>query len=370
MMCIFVLLVVIALCSCTTTNGDMAERMVAYDSITISIDYPYISDYVQVNPYEHTDTLFMLGYNHWTHSVDRIDVTTGFKHNSIRLEKEGNNGVYNINSLLGSQDCMVVMELSGLKQVSFQGEVLKNIPLLEIRDTLSSYSYSLMNKGVIPGNFKAFAYNSPKNECYVPLTPMSDGSFENFCIGAKVNFTDGEVSLLDCLYPEPYNKIKDNAGSYFHAQFSVLDEEHVIFNFYGDSHFWIFNLNTSEVIRKNMPSRFTDNETVFPVSSGNIKKSFESEFTSLRFRNVHYVSSMDLFVRIHHAPKQDMLDKNNKHYLMLMSAKDDTCFEYLLPSSYDGRYFVSGTCVYFLCRGSSDTEIRMGIVDLSKLESH
>ena len=52
MMCIFVLLVVIALCSCTTTNGDMAERMVAYDSITISIDYPYISDYVQVNPYE------------------------------------------------------------------------------------------------------------------------------------------------------------------------------------------------------------------------------------------------------------------------------------------------------------------------------
>ena len=45
MIFIFVLLVVIALCSCTTTNGDMAERMVAYDSITISIDYPYISDY-------------------------------------------------------------------------------------------------------------------------------------------------------------------------------------------------------------------------------------------------------------------------------------------------------------------------------------
>ena len=48
MMYIFVLLVVIALCSCTTTNGDMEERMVVYDSITISIDYPYISDYVGI----------------------------------------------------------------------------------------------------------------------------------------------------------------------------------------------------------------------------------------------------------------------------------------------------------------------------------
>lgn len=367
MMYILVLLVVIALCSCTTTNGDMEERMVAYDSITISIDYPYISDYVQVHPYERADTLFMLGYNHWTHSIDMIDVSTNLKHNSIRLEKEGNNGVYNINSLLGAQDFMVIMELSGLKQVSFQGEVLNNVPLLDIRDSLQLSSYSLMNKGVVPGNFRSFAYNRQKNECYVPLTPLSDGSFENFCIGAKVNLTDGSLSLLDCPYPAPYNKINDNVGSYFHAQFSVLDEDRIIFNFYGNSHFWIYNQNTSEVVRKNMPSRFTENETAFPLSSGDIKNSFESEFTSLRFRTVHYVSSMDLFVRIHHAPKQDMLDKGNKHYLMLMSAKDDACVEYLLPSSFDGRYFVNGTCIYFLCRGSSDAEIRLGIIDLSKM---
>lgn len=361
---LFILSFVILCYSCSRVNNNVDETMVVYDSISISIDFPFISDYVQIHPYVNGDTLFLLGYNHLMHSLDLIDISTGKNHKSIELEKEGDNGVYNVSSINGSQGNFAVMELTGLKWLSSDGEVLKNIPLLEFVDSITSNSYSLMNKGLSPGNYIDFAYCVENRSCFLPMASLKNVDPKMISVGLMADLSSGCCRILECSYPAPYNKNYSNLGTFFRAQFSVMDTDRVIFNFYGNSHFWIYNTNTSELVENDMPSLYTENEAKYLNSSGTL---LEDEYTSLRFRPIHYIPSLKSFVRIHHAAKKDLKDMSNKGYLMYMGENDNKCVEYMMPSSFNGRYFVHNTSLYFLLKGSNDSEIKLGVVNLEKI---
>ncbi|MBR5194364.1 MAG: DUF4221 family protein [Bacteroidaceae bacterium] len=362
-------ILVILFYSCSAGHQNNVERLVEYDSIVVPIDYPYISDYVQTHCYTNGDTVFLMGYNHWNHAVDLIDVSSGKSNRSIVFEKEGDNGVATLCSA-GYQvgNNFVVEEMTGMKLVSFVGKVLRNIPLVDVVDPSTSYRYSIAQRGMSPGNYKDFACWQKGQTCYVPLTPLEDGKLENFSIGAKVNLSNGGVELLECTFPEPYAELDNPKGTYSRPQFTVMDADRIIFNFWGNSHFWIYDLTAQTLIKKDMPSRFTANQVPFADLSTNLKGLFEFEFLSLRFREVHYVSSLQMFVRIHHAPKKEIQDNSNKHYLMLMNEQNGKYMEYLLPPVFSGRYFLYETSLYFLYRGSSDSEIRLGVLDLSSLD--
>ena len=357
------LICVIINSSCSNIHRNMGETTIAYDSISIPIDFPFISNYVQIHPYVNGDTLYMLGYNHLTHSIDLIDISNRQKHKSIKLEREGDNGVYNVNSINGSHGKFAVMELSGMKWLSSDGKVLRNVPLLEFVDSLKSYKYSLMNKGLSPGNYVPFAYSVENQYCYLPMTPLNNNEFEYFSVGMMVDLTDGDCKMLECTYPSPYDKVDSNWGTYFKAQFSIMDADRIIFNFFGNSHYWIYNMKTSELIVKNMPSVFTENEAAFPNSQDN----FLDEFMSLRFRPVHFIPSLQSFVRIHHAAKKELKDMSNKRYLMYMEEKGIKPIEYLMPSSFSDQYFVHDTSLYFLLKNTNDSEVKLGVINLEKI---
>lgn len=363
---LLILLFVILCSSCSRVNNNVDKTMVVYDSISVPIDFPFISDYVQIHPYVNGDTLFMLGYNHLMHSLDLIDMSTGKKHKSIELEKEGDNGVYNVNSISGSQGNFAVMELAGLKWLSSDGEVLKNIPLLEFVDSITSNSYSLMNKGLSPGNYIGFAYSVETQSCFLPMASLKNVDSKKISIGLMADLSNGCCRMLECSYPAPYDKNYSNLGTFSRAQFSVMDADRIIFNFYGSSRFWIYNTKTSELVEKDMPSSYTENEAKYPNSSESL---LEDEYTSLRFRPVHYIPSLKSFVRIHHAAKKDLKDMSNKRYLMYMGENGNKLVEYMMPPSFNERYFVHNTSLYFLLKGSNDSEFKLGVVDLEKIDN-
>lgn len=365
----FLLISVIICCSCSNFHRNLEETVVAYDSISIPIDFPFISNYVQIHPYVNGDTLFMLGYNHLMHSIDIIDITTSQHHKSIKLEREGDNGVYNVNSINGSHGKFAVMELSGLKRLSFDGNVLRNIPLLEFEDTRESNKYSIMNKGLSPGNYMEFAYDTDNHYCYLPMTPINNNDFERLSVGMLVDLMNGDCKMIECTYPSPYDKVKSSFGTYFKAQFSIMDDDRIIFNFFGNSHYWIYNIKTSEVIEKDMPSMYTENETTFPKSPDNMSLLFSDEFTSLRFRPVHYIPTLQSFVRIHHAAKNELKDMTNKRYLMYMDDESYKPIEYLMPSSFNEQYFIHNTSLYFLFKNTNDSEIKLGVIDLENISN-
>lgn len=94
--------IVILLSSCNnskTFNG-VVNKELCFDTISIDIDYPYLSSYTLHSSYIKLDTLFWSGYNYMTHSIDIFDITNKKVHKTIQLEKEGSNSITNFSNYI------------------------------------------------------------------------------------------------------------------------------------------------------------------------------------------------------------------------------------------------------------------------------
>lgn len=354
------------LCACTSGSKHLVESDgLKYDSVCIDIDYPYLSQYVSCTSCVKDGNLYMVAYNHLTHAFDFIDMSGNGNHCAVSLQREGNNGVAASDVIYCTASGIVVKELSGIKLVGYDGKVIMNIPMSEITDATNGNRYSLCNIGVMPGGYDNIAYDSLSHSVFVPLVPLDATRLGEVSLGGRVSLKDEEYVFLPVSYPYPYSEIAKNMGSYFLPHFSVADGQRLIYNFYGSSKFWIYHTDTGATVEMDMPSMCTDNVAAFPEGSDS-RQIFEQETMSLRFREIHYIPSLHYFVRVHYAPRKTLFDKDINRFLMVMREDDGCIHEFLLPPSFDGRYFVSGTDIYFFISGSDmDDKIRLGKVDLS-----
>ncbi|WP_455672696.1 hypothetical protein [Phocaeicola sp.] len=358
--------IVFMLYSCTNNKRLSESKSLDYDSISISIDYPYLSHYSNCTSYVKEDTLYMVAYNYLTHAIDFIDMSGNGNHHTVSLQKEGDNGVAGSATLRCTPSGILVKELFTVKLLTYDGNVILNIPLHEITDSISGHRYSLCNQGVAPGEYGYIAYDAQSNSVFVPLFPLEETKLCDVSLGSQAFLSQRKPIFLNSSYPYPYSEITRSMGTHFMPHFTVADGQRLIYNFYGNSKFWIYNMATSQTIEMDMPSMFTDNVAEYPLGSS--REIFEQESMSLRFREVHYIPSLRCFVRVHYAPRKTLFDKNISRFLMVMKEDDEKIYELLLPSSFDGRYFVSDAVVYFLMSGNdSDNEIKFGKVDLNKI---
>lgn len=52
--------------SCGSKKTEMFSDLV-YDSLSVKVDYPYLSDYASPRPFYRNDTLYVCAYNHLIH---------------------------------------------------------------------------------------------------------------------------------------------------------------------------------------------------------------------------------------------------------------------------------------------------------------
>ena len=53
--------------SCSQEARHQVLELKEYDSISVAIDYPILSNYVRLVPYARNGELFVVGYNHFEH---------------------------------------------------------------------------------------------------------------------------------------------------------------------------------------------------------------------------------------------------------------------------------------------------------------
>lgn len=355
----------LSLCSCKKERKLTKEEFITIqDSLCIDIDYPYISNYSKFSVYTQQDTLFLIAYNHLTNSVDFINLSNCKMSHSLQLAKEGENMVSNITAIHRIDSGILIKELFTLKQVSDKGEVIMNMPIHKILDSTNNL-YSICNKGVIISGYDNICYNKEQNRIIIPLIPLDDGTLENKDMGCEVDLNNQQFSFLKMLYPNDYQKMERLQGGYFIPHFSVMDERHIIYNFYGDSRFWIYDIQTNKTTELNMPSNYTPNIVDYSKLPEIQKDLVKEEYKSLRFREIHYIPELHYFIRIHYAPKEKMSSKDTRKYLMLMSEDKQIMKEFILPLSFDGRYFIFNTNIYFFIRTANpDNEIKLAKINL------
>ena len=339
--------------------------MLSYDSLVVKIDYPFISHYSQIYPYVEADELYIIAYNSFTHSIDMINLYNQHAHKTIQLQKDGPNAVQSASTILPIFGGFLIKELQYLKLLSYQGDVIKSFTIQDLDKSGDYENYSISNLGLVPGGYENIIYRD--NSIYLPLTPLKQGTMKNSFVGIEVNLIDSTTCFIKSHYPYPYNTIKNNVGSYYRAQFSILNEDELLYNFPGSSDFWVWNKLNKTLEMKHMPTEMTENFASFPPVDNGARQLFESETMSLRFRRVEYIDSIKSFVRVHYAAKKTLFDNNNPKYLAIMKNDGSEIKEYEFPSTFDGRYFIYKSTLYFMLDSSSDTQLFFGKVNISEL---
>lgn len=352
----------LVLFSCHSRQTGIVSGLV-YDSLSVAVDYPYLSSYASPRGFYRNDTLYVSAYNHLTHSYDFISLSASGRHFSIPLQKEGKDGVSASSDIFDMHTGILTKEMTGFKCMDDEGHVSLNISLTEVRDSVYGNLYSMQPHGAFVGGYRYAAFDSVRREILFPLYPSDDVPLRHRFLGGRVCVDNGQFSFLPVRYPEIFGDERLNSGSFFVPQFTISDDR-IIYNFYGCSKFWVLPVSGGEVMEYDMPTRYTDNQIPVPSSSMNAMQLFREELVSLHFCEVYYMESLHCYVRVHHAPKKERRDPLVS-YLTLMDEEGMVLNEYLLPASFTGKYFVSGTDLYFFMPSTDgDNEILLGCVRL------
>ena len=109
--------------SCTEKSVREIKLLEKYDSLSISIDYPLLSNYGKLTSCVMGKEVYAVGYNHHLHSLDFINVSGG-KHKVIELQREGADAVLAPQSYCVTDEHIVWNDASGIVMLTTLPRVL------------------------------------------------------------------------------------------------------------------------------------------------------------------------------------------------------------------------------------------------------
>ena len=343
----------------------ISAGVLKYDSLSIPIDYPYLGFYYRISCYQEGGNLYCAGYNHLMHSIEVFDLTNRRTIQSYELEPEGPNAVLKnqISDFLANDSLFVFRGFrNDVKVLSRKdGTLLKTIMTLSPED-----NYQLNFRGTRDGSYGGFEMRWDEGRIVTPLFTKQKQTVEDK-LTLSVDLTTEESEILPLTYPE---EMKEDVGWYGSLTFPnfTIAEARWVYNFSYSSRVYIYEKGTGEVQVLDMKSNATPNQASSMDSNSekrNIVKSGMYESTTLRFGQVYYDETTDVYVRMHHAGKEKIKDKR-KSYLMIHRCKTGETLEYEMPEDLSAIYFVSGGRIYIELKNPDDVCLRFAVVDLKE----
>ena len=344
----------------------ISAGVLKYDSLSIPIDYPYLGFYYRISCYEEGGNLYCAGHNHLMHSIEVFDLTNRRAVQSYELEPEGPNAVLkNQISDFVVNDSLFVFRgyRNDVKVLSRKdGTLRKTIMTLSPED-----NYNLNFRGARDASYGGAEMRWDEGRIVTPLFTKQKQTLEDK-LALSVDLTTEKVEILPLSYPEEMKEDLGQYGSFTFPNFAIA-EDRWVYNFAYSSRVYIYRKETGEVQTLDMKSNATpERPSPAGIKEGerNIRKNVEFESTALRFCNVYYDRTADVYVRMHHAGVEDFMDKR-KSYLMIHRCKTGETLEYEMPEELSAKYFVSGGRIYIELKNHDDVCLRFAVVDLKNL---
>ncbi len=370
--CIWIGVVLTGLLMACSSHQEQKQTVSAgvleYDSLSIPIDYPYLGFYYQTAYYQEGKNLYWAGYNHMLHSIEVFDLTNRCTVQSFELEPEGPNAVQkNQISDFVVNDSLFVFRgyRNDVKVLSRKdGTLLKTIMTLSPED-----NYQLNFRGTRDGSYGGFEMRWDEERIVTPLFTKQKQTVEDK-LTLSVDLNTEKSEILPLSYPEEMKEDMGQYGSLTFPNFTIA-EDRWVYNFSYSSRVYIYEKGTGEVQVLDMKSNATPNQASSMESNSekrNIVKSGMYESTTLRFGQVYYDETTDVYVRLHHAGREKIMD-DRKSYLIVCRCKTGEALEYELPKDFSTRYFVANGHAYFLLKNHDDVCLRFAVVDLREMET-
>lgn len=355
-------IIILAACNSGKTSQNFEEGALYYDTIEVSIDYPFLSKYTQHSAYVKHDTLFWSGYNHMTHSIDIFDLTNLKACQSIQLEKEGPNSIIDvINFTIADTLLLFIDYQNNLNLYSrLNNNVLKRIS--PVADT----EYRMYYNGVLSGSYiSSVSMRLKESSLMFPIFPIKDQAIDDL-LAVEMDLSTLKQSYLPLKYPD---EMKEDLTFYSSLSFiSLMNyDDRIVYNFPYSSNVYVYWKNNASINILPMESKMTDNKTrKLESPNRRLRELFKYEDETLRFREPYYCKEYDKYLRVHH----DYVDKNTEQresFLMSYNNTTKKTTEYKLPASFTPIYFVENNKLFFLLKSNDDSSLKFAVIELAKI---
>ena len=159
-----VILCVVFLISCNTpkdrTETIISSSLINIDTLSVNINENYMQNYTSLKNRIYNDQLY--AYNIHQHTIDIFDFTTQNFTSKIKLQKEGADGIPNINSFIVTNEYIITQNESNYTIIDHNGHIIKKKYQKEIlTNNLNNKDYLLdAPNNISISNFEDITYDS------------------------------------------------------------------------------------------------------------------------------------------------------------------------------------------------------------------
>jgi hypothetical protein len=360
----YILIIVVFTVGCTGEKKEINDIRFEYkpDTLSIPIDEYHLSAYLSIPNHTSNNNLYV--FNSKVYAIDVIDLHQKQVLKSIKLEKEGPDGIPNVSAFVICDSAIIIESYDRYSFISFDGSIKNRISKTDLE--LDNHDYSIITKKKIGvSNFKNFSVNCSKNELIVPVYKIREDNYQGCCI-ASVDMKNSHTELLPIPYPESFKQGKFY-GNMDEPQITLKNDS-LIYNFPNSSQIFIYNSCTKDIVTHNITSGYTNNATESLSSDAEQAEIIKHYVSSLFFHRICYDKYRNLYYRLH-TDKINMNEKpgEKKIYLTVLDENFTKLGEIKLPFNFYQVYNITEQGIVFQLIDSGKNEDFFTVVFLSIL---
>lgn len=300
------------------------------DTILIPIDEQYTQNYTALRNRIQSNHFY--GFNNKLHTIDIFDLYNKKHVSKIEIQKEGPNGIPNLNAFTVISDSIIIQNSSHFIIIDQNGSIVKKISKEKLNTALNNSDYSLQPTYVTLANFEDIAYDNKRNELIAPVNSINPRQLKNKNCIASIHLNSEKVELLPVYFPE---SVIDKYYGKLGVPQILCKGDSLIYNFANSSHIYIFNRITKAITDHTIESAYTSNISEALDENADMKKQFDHYLHALFFHSIQYDKDRNQYYRIHTDKNDDISAFNNKDtYLTIMNADFEKIDEIKLPANF------------------------------------
>lgn len=320
---------IFASCHTDNTTNQTSSSHLTYqvDSISIPLDTLSLPRYDFFHHYK--DTLF--AYNLSTHSMDIFSLSSKKILRHVILDREGSNGVGQIEGLyVHRPDSVFVYANKKLYVLDDQGKIRQSISLVR--------SLDYQKFGSLAANLHFRLQYDAKRKTVFLLSIYAPGNYNNPFI-STLNLNSEEFSQLPINYSDYYINNQGNVGYLAYPNKDLIYHDLLVYNFLYESNIYTYDLKNRKKSVYKAESRFSPSyASIFSIKNQNPDDWSKHSLENPHYFHVLYDPYRQLYYRFHwgqvsyqttHGQTSTFLDK--ELFLMVFDERFNILKEIKLP---------------------------------------
>lgn len=330
---------------CKSEETSNITYKINIDTVKFKIPPEFLDYYVNYDILDEQN--LFVGYNHFDHSLQFIDLNNKETKQTIKLERDGPNRIKTISKLFVTEDKIFLKPSQEWITINHKGKILDRFNYSNLAEDLSN-DY-VINGGITISYTVKMELSQDKKSVYMRLYPINleanTPEFYTAPLFCKLNFDTKSVEIEPHL---PYPELFRSGINYgILDKPSIIDlEDQLVYSFPNHSTIYVYDFNDSSISANEVKS--TKIESVVEINqNGGLRDIMKSSIRSNTYHPITYDKYRNLYYRVIRVKNETK--NENEYFLQIIDNQFKVVKEINLPNDkiYQNTYKVTKEGLYF-----------------------